>query len=42
VARQELASGQHQSIVAPAHFDALGQALNERQNPEHMLRAGPR
>lgn len=42
VARHELASGQHQSIVNPAHFDALWQALKERQNPEHILLAGPR
>jgi hypothetical protein len=42
VARHDLGSGQHQSIVDPAHFDTLGQALKERQNPEHILLAGPR
>jgi hypothetical protein len=42
VARHELATGRHQSIVDPAHFDALWQALRERQNPEQILLAGPR
>jgi hypothetical protein len=35
-------TGRHQSIVDPAHFDALWQALKERHDPEQILLAGPR
>jgi hypothetical protein len=42
IARHELASGRHQSIVDPAHFDALWQALKERPDAEQILLAGPR
>jgi transposase len=42
VARHELASGRHQSIVDPAHFEALWQVLRERHDPAQILAAGPR
>lgn len=42
VARHDLVSGRHQSIVDPAHFEALWQALREPQDSEQILLAGPR
>lgn len=42
VARHDLVTGRYQSIVDPAHFDALWQALKERQDPAQILLAGPR
>jgi len=42
VARHDLAAGRHQSIVDPAHFDALWQALREHQDSHQILLAGPR
>ena len=42
VARHDLASGRHQSIVDPAHFEALWQAFKERSDPDQILLAGPR
>jgi len=42
VARHDLAAGRHQSLVDPAHFDALWQALREHQDSNQMLLAGPR
>ena len=42
VARHELAAGRHQSIVDPAHFEALWQALRDRQGPDQVVLAGPR
>jgi hypothetical protein len=39
---RELLSGRHQSIVDPAHFEALWQAFKERSDPDQILLAGPR
>ena len=42
VARHDLVAGRHQNIVDPAHFEALWQALRERQDAAHILLSGPR
>ncbi len=42
IARHHLASERHHTIVDPQHFDALWQALGEREHDERLRVAGPR
>jgi hypothetical protein len=42
IARHDLVAGRQQSIVDPAHFAALWQALKAHESPPQMPLAGPR
>lgn len=42
IARHDLVAGRQQSLVDPAHVEALWQALKARESPQPMPLAGPR